>query len=670
MPNLPIHAAPAVAQIVGGTAVLVAGNVVQLIINNGKDVVNVTVNGTSLIDSVRQNKRTAEREHELCKAWEDILDQCNPKYKDIQELIKKLKDKIEELHKHMNEYKNSKFKFFKSFRSKYEHLKDDINQLYNQLALGYSQGNEKHLEEVADELKMLVKEKIKDLLEQIKNLNNETLRVQRLILLEQPSWKHVIKVFGETFAKEAVFMLENGSVKECKANGDANEALKTIVEYGFFGVSKSLKKIDLRDSNLNAEGAKHLAEVLTASSALECVDLRSNQIGDEVACCLSEALKKNKSLKSLTLDWGKMSRENRIRFLATGHPTLNLNDPMVHACQERDLDSVKALVESHDAEKTGMSVEEMVSKEGKDSFGASRTPLQMAAMIAGIEIAQYLVKSCPTVDLIGQTDSYYGNNSLHYAAQYSSWNVQMLQWLIDNYNGDIKQIINHQSNGGWTPLDSAYNGNHSPIKNDLVSLLRKYGGKANYYDKNGEFIGKGNGDLNWSPLVSACAEGDLDSVKAMVEDHDVEKTGMSLDDMVSNEGKNSDGYSYRTPLQMAARYEQFEIVQYLVKSCTTVDLIGQTHNEYGQNSLHLAAWDSKKNVQTLQWLIDNYNGDIKSIINHQSNYGSTPLDLAYGYNDSPIKNDIVSLLRKYGGKANCYDKNGNSVGLGKGDLNN
>ena len=39
------------------------------------------------------------------------------------------------------------------------------------------------------------------------------------------------------------------------------------------------------------------------------------------------------------------------------------------------------------------------------------------------------------------------------------------------------------------------------------------------------------------------------------------------------------------------------------------------------------------------------------------------------YNKSPIKNDIVSLLRKYGGKANCYDKNGNEVGEGKGDLN-
>ena len=73
------------------------------------------------------------------------------------------------------------------------------------------------------------------------------------------------------------------------------------------------------------------------------------------------------------------------------------------------------LVEGHDVEKTGMSVEEMVSKEGKNSDGNSFTPLQMAAVNEQLEIVQFLVKTCPTVDLIGQTDSN-GCSSLHYAA--------------------------------------------------------------------------------------------------------------------------------------------------------------------------------------------------------------------------------------------------------------
>ena len=90
----------------------------------------------------------------------------------------------------------------------------------------------------------------------------------------------------------------------------------------------------------------------------------------------------------------------------------------------------------------------------------------------------------------------------------------------------------------------------------------------------------------------------------------------------------------------------------------------------GSNSLHFAAYNSKKNVQTLQCLIDNYNGkDIKTIINQKTNNGYTSLDYVYKSNNSPIKNEIVSLLRKYGGKADRYDKNGKKVGKGKGDLN-
>ena len=121
--------------------------------------------------------------------------------------------------------------------------------------------------------------------------------------------------------------------------------------------------------------------------------------------------------------------------------------------------------------------------------------------------------------------------------------------------------------------------------------------------------------------------------------------------MVSKEGKDSDGYS-RTPLQSAAENEQFEIVQYLVKTCTTVDLIGQTNSVMVVIVYIMLHLYSKKNVQTLQFLIDNYNGNIKTIINQKNKYGNTPLDYAYRYNNSPIKNEIVSLLRKYGGKAN------------------
>ena len=135
--------------------------------------------------------------------------------------------------------------------------------------------------------------------------------------------------------------------------------------------------------------------------------------------------------------------------------------------------------------------------------------------------------------------------------------------------------------------------------------------------------------------MCACEKGRLEDVRVLVEGHDVEKTGMSLDDMVSKEGKDSDGNS-RTPLQMAAEKEQLEIVQFLVKTCTNkVDIIGQTNSD-GWNSLHYAAWYSKKNVQTLQCLIDNYNGNIKTIINQKTKYGYTPLDCAYSSTINPL----------------------------------
>ena len=128
---------------------------------------------------------------------------------------------------------------------------------------------------------------------------------------------------------------------------------------------------------------------------------------------------------------------------------------------------------------------------------------------------------------------------------------------------------------------------------------------------------------SWSPLLCACYEGRLEDVRVLVEGHDVEKTGMLVDEMVS---KRSDRYSW-TPLEMAAAKEQFEIVQFLVKTCPEVDLIGYTNgsgNGSGWGCLHWAARNSTKNVQTLQCLIDNYNGNIKDIINQKHKLGGTP----------------------------------------------
>ena len=51
-------------------------------------------------------------------------------------------------------------------------------------------------------------------------------------------------------------------------------------------------------------------------------------------------------------------------------------------------------------------------------------------------------------------------------------------------------------------------------------------------------------------------------------------------------------------------------------------------------------------------------------------YEETVLDLVYRYNESPIRQEIIALIRLKGGKANKHDENGRRVGRDNGDLNN
>ena len=57
-------------------------------------------------------------------------------------------------------------------------------------------------------------------------------------------------------------------------------------------------------------------------------------------------------------------------------------------------------------------------------------------------------------------------------------------------------VLIRRTGGGVTPLDRAYYNNDSPIRQEIIALLRSKGGKANFYDENGRDVGIGNGDLN------------------------------------------------------------------------------------------------------------------------------------------------------------------------------
>jgi len=170
-----------------------------------------------------------------------------------------------------------------------------------------------------------------------------------------------------------------------------------------------------------------------------------------------------------------------------------------------------------------------------------------------------------------------------------------------------------------------------------------------------------------TPIVCACEKGRFEDVKLLITGYnDVNgsngnNNNMILKGYVNQEGKNSDGYD-RTPLMAAAEEEHFQIVKYLIEQGEADPNIADSN---GYNALHFAAENNKANIGLIQLLLPHMTLDG---INKKGG-GYTPLDWAYKYNDSPMKQKIIDLIRSKGGKANGHDENGRVVGPGNGDLN-
>ena len=56
--------------------------------------------------------------------------------------------------------------------------------------------------------------------------------------------------------------------------------------------------------------------------------------------------------------------------------------------------------------------------------------------------------------------------------------------------------INKKDGDEETPLDWTYARNYSPIRREIITLLRSKGGKANCYYSTGRYVGQGNSELN------------------------------------------------------------------------------------------------------------------------------------------------------------------------------
>ena len=177
-----------------------------------------------------------------------------------------------------------------------------------------------------------------------------------------------------------------------------------------------------------------------------------------------------------------------------------------------------------------------------------------------------------------------------------------------------------------------------------------------------------------TPIVCACEHGRMDDVELFVNLHpfhkyitnrDVNGYGddMTWKDMVSQVGRRSSGFGECTPLMIAAEKEHFQVVKYLIEQGEADPNIA---NSAGWNALHCAAGNNRTNTELIELLLTHMS---LNSINKKDGAGFTPLDRAYTYNRSPIRQEIIALLRSKGGKANCHDENGRYVGEGNVDLN-
>ncbi len=167
-----------------------------------------------------------------------------------------------------------------------------------------------------------------------------------------------------------------------------------------------------------------------------------------------------------------------------------------------------------------------------------------------------------------------------------------------------------------------------------------------------------------TPIVCACEEGRMDDVELFMNLHPFHKyitnrdvngyrDGMTLKDMVSQVGIDSDGYE-RTPLMKAAENEHFHVVQYLIEQGEADPNIA---NRYGSNALHYAV-DNNNFVELIELLLAHMTIDS---INKEDSWGETPLDDAYHrlqHSPSQACQEIIALLRLNGGIANKFDGNG------------
>jgi ankyrin repeat protein len=224
-------------------------------------------------------------------------------------------------------------------------------------------------------------------------------------------------------------------------------------------------------------------------------------------------------IKQLTKEFGSDDFKGIINELIQKHPARKLYllierykrdfpededgvpTPIVCACGHGRMDDVELFVSFHPFHKyitnrdvsgyrDDMTLKDMVNQVGKDRYGTETTPLMEAVVDKHFQVVQYLIEQGEADPNIPNRYSY---NVLHFAARSNRTNIEFIKLLISHMSLNSINMMN-----AWeqTPLDEVYFANHSPLRQEIIALLRSKGGKANKHDENGRSVGAGNGDLN------------------------------------------------------------------------------------------------------------------------------------------------------------------------------
>ena len=200
--------------------------------------------------------------------------------------------------------------------------------------------------------------------------------------------------------------------------------------------------------------------------------------------CVSEAISKPKQLYELYQRYGN-EFEGRSALICACERG-RMNDLLLFV----NLHCFHKYIEMNGVKEGNMTLNEMVNQLGQDSRGFGEyTPLMAAARFEHFQLVKYLIEQVEAGLNIALSG---GSNALHFAAWKNRTNTELIELLLTHMSLDN---INKKSRWGYTPLGGAYH-NRSPIRQEKIALLRSKGGKANCYDENGRFVGRGNGDLN------------------------------------------------------------------------------------------------------------------------------------------------------------------------------